>query len=52
MTRAGVGRVPVVTRGDGRRPWGMLTRSDLLSAHARRLDETHTAQAPLGRRAR
>jgi CBS domain-containing protein len=52
MTRAGVGRVPVVSRGDGRRLWGMLTRSDLLAAHARRLDETHTAQAPLGRRPR
>jgi H+/Cl- antiporter ClcA/CBS domain-containing protein len=52
MTRAGVGRVPVVSRADGQRLWGMLTRSDLLAAHARRLDETHTAQAPLGRRSR
>lgn len=36
-----VGHLPVVTREDPSRPVGMLTRSDRLSAHQRRLDETH-----------
>jgi H+/Cl- antiporter ClcA/CBS domain-containing protein len=38
MVRAGVGRLPVVDRGAPRRVLGMLSRSDLLSAHAGRLD--------------
>jgi H+/Cl- antiporter ClcA len=41
MTLAGVGRLPVVARGDSSRPIGVLTRSDLLSAHLRRLEEMH-----------
>jgi len=41
MTLAGVGRLPVVAHGDAGRPIGILTRSDLLSAHLRRLEETH-----------
>lgn len=41
MVREGVGRLPVVTRAEPHRVCGMLTRSDLLSAHSRRLDETH-----------
>jgi CBS domain-containing protein len=38
MVRAGVGRLPVVDRSAPRRVVGMLSRSDLLSAHAGRLD--------------
>jgi chloride channel protein, CIC family len=40
MARERVGRLPVVTRSDPRCMTGILTRSDLLSAHARRLDES------------
>ena len=39
MVREEVGRLPVVERGDPSRVTGILTRSDLLSAHAQRLDE-------------
>jgi CBS domain-containing protein len=39
MVREGVGRLPVVTRAEPGKVVGILTRSDLLSAHARRLDE-------------
>ncbi|HKC59459.1 MAG TPA: chloride channel protein [Myxococcales bacterium] len=39
MVREGVGRLPVVSRKDPRKVIGMLTRSDLLSAHGRRLEE-------------
>ena len=39
MVRENVGRLPVVERGDPSRVVGILTRSDLLSAHAQRLDE-------------
>jgi CIC family chloride channel protein len=38
MVRQGVGRLPVVTRSDPGRVVAMLTRSDLITAHARRLD--------------
>jgi len=37
MSEAGVGRLPVVTRAEPRRPIGVITRSDLLSAHRQRL---------------
>ena len=39
MVRENVGRLPVVSREDPRRVIGIITRSDLLSAHARRLRE-------------
>ena len=39
MVREDVGRLPVVERGDPSHVVGILTRSDLLSAHAQRLDE-------------
>jgi len=39
MVRGGVGRLPVVSRSAPDRLIGLLTRSDLLTAHARRLDE-------------
>jgi CIC family chloride channel protein len=38
MIRVGVGRLPVVARDDATRVIGIVTRSDLLDAHARRLD--------------
>jgi hypothetical protein len=38
MTRAGVGRLPVVTRAAPRTVIGILTRGDLLAAHGRRLE--------------
>jgi len=38
MVRAGVGRLPVVERHAPRKVVGMLSRSDLLSAHAGRLN--------------
>jgi len=38
MVREGVGRLPVVERGAPRRLVGILSRSDLLSAHAGRLE--------------
>ncbi|HEX3582293.1 MAG TPA: chloride channel protein, partial [Thermoanaerobaculia bacterium] len=39
MVRENVGRLPVVSREDSRRVIGIITRSDLLSAHAQRLRE-------------
>jgi CBS domain-containing protein len=39
MVTAGVGRLPVVERADPTRVIGIVTRSDLLRAHRRRLDE-------------
>ncbi|MGE0039604.1 MAG: chloride channel protein [Vicinamibacterales bacterium] len=44
MVRAGVGRLPVVDRADAL--IGILTRSDLLRAHAPRLDALHVREAP------
>ena len=38
MVRAHVGRLPVVDRSNPRRVVGMITRSDLLGAHASRLE--------------
>jgi H+/Cl- antiporter ClcA/CBS domain-containing protein len=46
MVREGVGRLPVVTRAERHKVVGILTRSDLLSAHARRLDENGRRQQP------
>ncbi|HEX5409109.1 MAG TPA: chloride channel protein [Gemmatimonadaceae bacterium] len=42
MVREQVGRLPVVTRAAPRRIIGLVTRSDLLTAHARRLDDRDT----------
>ena len=41
MTIAAVGRLPVVQRDDPTRIVGIISRSDLLSAHAERLDAAH-----------
>ncbi len=43
MVREGVGRLPVVRRNDPMHVTGIITRSDLLSAHAGRLKETRFA---------
>src|SRR4051812_19958540 len=44
MVQEGVGRLPVVARAAPRIPVGIISRSDLLSAHQRRLEETHVAE--------
>ncbi len=44
MTRQSVGRVPVVSRTEPGRVVGVLSRSDLLSAHAQRLAEAQPQQ--------
>jgi H+/Cl- antiporter ClcA/CBS domain-containing protein len=48
MVVAGVGRLPVVTRADPRRPIGILTRSDVLAVHRRRIEERRTSPGALG----
>ena len=44
ISQEGVGRLPVVSRAAPRTPVGILTRSDLLAAHRRRLEETHVVE--------
>jgi chloride channel protein, CIC family len=39
MVKEGVGRLPIVGHAEPSKVIGILTRSDLLSAHARRIDE-------------
>ena len=57
MVRAGVGRLPVVSREAPRVVIGIVSRSDLLSAHEDRLDAAHVPEqslplsAPWSRRA-
>lgn len=51
MVREDVGRLPVVARSAPGRVVAIITRSDLLAAHASRLDETHTVEAVRGGRA-
>jgi H+/Cl- antiporter ClcA/CBS domain-containing protein len=46
MVRERVGRLPVVTRADPRTVIGIISRSDLLYAHARRLDEAMRTEEP------
>lgn len=46
MVLAGIGRLPVVSRADPRRLVGILTRSDLLHAHERRLAAARRARRP------
>ncbi len=41
MINEDIGRLPVVERENPRQVIGMLTRSDILKAHRKRLDETH-----------
>jgi len=47
MVRAGVGRLPVVTRDAPRIVVGIVSRSDLLSAHEDRLDAAHVPEQSL-----
>jgi CBS domain-containing protein len=47
MVRAGVGRLPVVTREAPRSLAGIVSRSDLLSAHEDRLDAAHVPEESL-----
>jgi len=47
MVKQGVGRLPVVSRAAPRQVIGMLTRSDLLAAHARRLSDNDQARPRL-----
>jgi CIC family chloride channel protein len=42
MVRERVGRLPIVARTAPRKLLGILSRSDILGAHARRLDEAHS----------
>ena len=44
MVETNIGRLPVVSRAAPRRVVGMLTRSDLLTAHKRRLQELRQAR--------
>ncbi|MFO0760233.1 MAG: chloride channel protein [Byssovorax sp.] len=47
MVGEGVGRLVVVAPADPRRPVGIVTRSDLLGVHVRRLAAEHRAEAHL-----
>jgi CIC family chloride channel protein len=47
MVRENIGRLPVVKRDDPRRVVGWLTRSDLLSAHRQRLEDSSRADRVL-----
>ena len=47
MAREDIGRLPVVSRENPRKVIGWLTRSDLLSAHRRRLEEASHAERAL-----
>ena len=46
MVREGVGRLPVVSRGHPLKVVGIISRSDLLSAHRHRLDAAMVTEAP------
>jgi CBS-domain-containing membrane protein len=46
MVRHDVGRLPVISREESGKLVGIITRSDLLSAHRRRLRQKHDAAAP------
>ena len=47
QVRERIGRLPVVSHAQPRRVIGILTRSDLVAAHVRRLDEHHTRAATI-----
>jgi chloride channel protein, CIC family len=44
MVQEDIGRLPVVARAKPHSVVGIITRSDLLTAHRRRLHEAHTLQ--------
>jgi hypothetical protein len=47
MVREGVGRLAVVERDEPAKVIALLTRSDLLAAHRRRLEEAHRPERAL-----
>jgi CBS domain-containing protein len=49
MVRHGVGRLPVIDAAAPHRVVGVITRSDLLGAHAGRLESTHTREPGIWR---
>lgn len=49
MVAEGVGRLAVVSRGDPAELLGIISRSDLLNAHARRIDASRRARVVLRR---
>jgi H+/Cl- antiporter ClcA/CBS domain-containing protein len=50
MVRERVGRLPVVTHDDPQNVGGIITRSDILAAHTRRLEEAHVKQRSIRRK--
>jgi CIC family chloride channel protein len=48
MTEERIGRIPVVTRSHPMRPVGMISRSDLLSAHQKRIHSATRAERTFG----
>jgi chloride channel protein, CIC family len=48
MLSEGVGRLPVVSRAEPDKVIGILTRSDILGAHQRRLDASRSSERGLG----
>jgi CBS domain-containing protein len=50
MVEADVSRLVVVSPEDSHRMVGILTRGDLLAAHAQRLREAHSATRHLGKK--
>jgi chloride channel protein, CIC family len=44
MVNHGIGRLPVVTRGNAAAVIGMISRSDILSSYRKRIDDTHRAE--------
>ena len=46
MVREGVGRLPVVSRTDPRTVRGIISRSDLLSAHRIRIEAAMVTETP------
>ena len=49
MVVEGIGRLPVVDRKHPKKLIGLITRSDLLEAHARRLNNAREVQARMGK---
>jgi chloride channel protein, CIC family len=50
MVMAGVGRLPVMERGEPAHPVGIITRSDVLAAHVHRIDAARRPVRSLGAR--
>jgi CBS domain-containing protein len=48
MAENGIGRLPVVIRSDPGRVVAVLTRSDIITANKKRLDDTYRSEKSLG----